>query len=89
MWWVVSNKMSVKTHLVDLNSDKKNKICLNRRCYYLLFFMPRNQIEKEEMKTRVLKLKNQLYNESYMETHKELAHKYLNEVLNIIEEYRY
>jgi hypothetical protein len=51
--------------------------------------MPRNQIEKEEMKTRVLKLKDKLYKESYMDKHKELAHKYLNAVLGIIEEYRY
>lgn len=51
--------------------------------------MPRNQIKKQEIRARILKLKHQLYEESYMDTHKELAHKYLNAVLNIIEEYRY
>jgi hypothetical protein len=51
--------------------------------------MPRNQIEKEEMKVRVLKLKDKLYKELYKDKHKELAHKYLNAVLGIIEEYRY
>jgi len=51
--------------------------------------MPRNQIEKEEMRARILKLKHQLFEEEYIDTHKELAHKYLNSVLSIIEEYRY
>jgi len=51
--------------------------------------MPRNRIDKHELTARILKLKHQLYEESYMDTHKELAHKYLNAVLGIIEEYRY
>ena len=51
--------------------------------------MPRNRIDKHELTARIHKLKHQLHEESYMDTHKELAHKYLNAVLGIIEEYRY
>jgi len=51
--------------------------------------MPRNRIDKHELTARVLKLKDKLHKESYIDTHKELAHKYLNAVLGIIEEYRY
>jgi hypothetical protein len=52
--------------------------------------MPKNQIDKEEIKIRVIKLKNKLSNESqYSSDPKALANKYLNEVLDIIDEYRY
>jgi hypothetical protein len=51
--------------------------------------MPRNRIEKHELTARIHKLKHQLYEEPYLNTHKELAHKYLNAVNRIIEEYRY
>ena len=52
--------------------------------------MPKNQINKEEIKIRVLKLKHKLSKENhYSSNPKELAHKYLNEVLDIIDEYRY
>lgn len=50
--------------------------------------MPRNSIDKNEMRIRVLKLKQQLFQEHTEEYHKDLAHKYLNSVLDIIEEYR-
>ena len=53
--------------------------------------MSRNQIAKDEIKVRILKLKNNLYTEQ-MGHHmnmKDLAHKYLNEVIDIIDEYRY
>ena len=52
-------------------------------------FMPRNQIKKQEIRARILKLKHQIFEESCLDCEKELAHKYLNAVLNIIEEYRY
>ena len=57
----------------------------------LLFFMSKNQINKEELKVRVFKLKNKLYQEHIRPEMdmKGLAHKYLNEVLDIIDEYRY
>ena len=52
--------------------------------------MPKNQVSKEELKVRVLKLKDQVYNESrdVWQGEKDLAHKYLNKVLDILEEYR-
>jgi len=53
--------------------------------------MPKNQLSKEELKVRVLKLKDNL-NKDYIRPEmdmKGLAHKYLNEVLDIIDEYRY
>jgi len=51
--------------------------------------MPKNQISKDELKVRVLKLKNRLYKEPPSWDPKGLANKYLNEVLDIIDEYRY
>lgn len=49
--------------------------------------MPRGQLTKEEMKYQVLKLKTELYNEKTYES-KDIAHKYLNKVLDKIAEYR-
>jgi hypothetical protein len=48
--------------------------------------MPRGQLTKEEMKYQVLKLKTELYNEKTCDG-KDLAHKYLNKVLDKIAEY--
>jgi hypothetical protein len=50
--------------------------------------MPRNQITKDEIKIRVLKLKEKLYNDQLSIDTKEIVNKYLNEVINIIDEYR-
>lgn len=52
--------------------------------------MHKNQMNKEELKVRVLKLKNDVYNESsdVWQGEKDLANKYLNKVLDILEEYR-
>ena len=52
--------------------------------------MPRNQISAIEFKTRVLKIKNELFWEEhqYDEEARGLAHKYLNMVLDAIDEYR-
>jgi len=49
--------------------------------------MSKNQITKEEIKVCVEKLKTELYNDKTLES-KYLAHKYLNKVLDKIEEYR-
>jgi len=50
--------------------------------------MPRNQITKDEIKVRVLNLKNRVEQEpTPYKKEKELAHKYLNEVLLIIDQY--
>ena len=51
--------------------------------------MPKNQLNKEELKVRVLKLKDKLHKDQPTWDTKGLAHKYLNEVLDIIDEYRY
>jgi hypothetical protein len=51
--------------------------------------MPKNQINKDELKVRVLKLKNELYQEGYSEGVSHLANKYLNKVIDIIDEHRY
>lgn len=49
--------------------------------------MPRNQLEKDELKVRVLKLKHQVQSEHRYPGEKELANKYLDEVLFIIDQY--
>jgi hypothetical protein len=50
--------------------------------------MPKNQITKDELRVRVLNLKNKVDQEpTPYKREKELAHKYLNEVLFIIEQY--
>ena len=49
--------------------------------------MPRNELNKEEIKVRVIDLKNKLIKEDRYPGEKELADKYLNEVLFIIEQY--
>lgn len=52
--------------------------------------MSRNTLTKEEIKNYVIKLKNRLHNEdfSYTSDPKSLAHKYLNQVLDRIDEFR-
>jgi hypothetical protein len=52
------------------------------------FIMSKNQITKDEIKVQVEKLKTELYNERTYDG-KDLAHKYLNRVLDKISEYRY
>ena len=52
--------------------------------------MPKNQITRDEIKIRVLKLKAKLQDDPrWYSNPKDLANKYLNEVLDIIDEYRY
>ena len=53
--------------------------------------MPKNQLVKDELKVRILKLKDKLRKDHIRPEMdmKGLAHKYLNEVLDIIDEYRY
>ena len=50
--------------------------------------MSKNKITANEIKVQVEKLKTELYNEQTSEG-KDLAHKYLNRVLDKISEYRY
>lgn len=54
--------------------------------------MPRNELKLEELKVRVLKLKETLYNETYESASEEWydgAHYTLSKVLDILQEYRY
>ena len=53
--------------------------------------MSKNPVTKEELKIRILKLKHQLHVEHVRHDMdmKGLAHKYLDEVLYILDEYRY
>lgn len=51
--------------------------------------MPKNQISKDEFKCKILKLKDELYGEKYPDNTAYLSHKYLNKVLDLLEEYRY
>ena len=51
--------------------------------------MSKNQLTKDELIVRVLKLKDRLYKDQPTWDTKGLDHKYLNEVLDIIDEYRY
>ena len=52
--------------------------------------MPRNQISAAEIKTKVERLKNDLYYEEhrYGDEARGLVHKYLNKVLDVLNEYR-
>lgn len=52
--------------------------------------MPRNQVSLEELRVRVMKLKNDVNWESTpYQAEKDMAQKYLSYVLNILDEYRY
>ena len=52
------------------------------------FIMPRGQINKDEMKCHVLKLKHQIDSDDAFPGEKDIAQKYLNLVLDKIDEYR-
>jgi hypothetical protein len=49
--------------------------------------MPRNALSKEELKIKILNLKNALYNENCNQDARKVAEKYLNEVLFIVDQY--
>ena len=75
----------------DLSMKKQT---LGKRDLNLLksgILMSKNQVKKEELKVKVLKLKDEVYNEpkTVWQKEKDLAHKYLNKMLDILEEYRY
>ena len=54
------------------------------------FFMPRNRVSVEELRVRVMKLKNDVDWESTpYQAEKDMAQKYLSYVLNILDEYRF
>ena len=53
--------------------------------------MPRNQLTKEQIRNEVLKIKQELHKEyiDYRMDMKGLANKYIDKILDKIEEYRY
>jgi hypothetical protein len=50
--------------------------------------MPRGYMTKDELKCHILKLKHQVDIDEGYPGEKEIAHKYLNKVLDKIDEYR-
>ena len=52
------------------------------------YVMPRGQLNKDEMKCYILKLKHQVDSDEGFPGEKAIAQKYLNKVLDKIEEYR-
>ena len=100
---VESNKMSKKTPFQDLNSDlnlsleayqeaaKLDAFMFGDYDPYEAYDMPKNQLNKDELKVRIYKLKQKVDDEppNVWQGDKDLAHKYLNRVLDILDEYRY
>ena len=98
-----SNKMSKKTPFQDLNSDlnlsleayqeaaKLDAFMFGDYDPYEAYGMPKNQLNKDELKVRIYKLKQKVDDEppNVWQGDKDLAHKYLNRVLDILDEYRY
>ena len=54
----------------------------------VFLYMPRGQLTKEELKVHILKLKSQIDSDEGYPGEKAIAHKYLNKVLDKINEYR-
>ena len=83
---IIYNKTKENT-----KESQKNKILCQNSLHIVKssFFMPKNQIDKDEMICYVLKLKHQVDGDVGYPGEKEIAHKYLNQVLNKINEYRY
>ena len=59
---------------------------LNRAEFF--YVMPRNQIDKDSLKCHILELKRQVDHDEGYPGEKAIAQKYLNKVLDKIEEYR-
>ena len=82
--------MLLSRYQVDISKPH----CLNKSSG--VFLMPKNQMNKDELICHVLKLKHEVDEEtideeskSVWQKEKNLAHKYLNRVLDRIQEYRY
>jgi len=98
-----SSKMSKKIPSQDLNSELNTSIEAYREAArsdaflfgdydaYEVYDMPKNELKKDELKNRILQLKNEVYEEpdTVWKGDRDMAHKYLDKVLNIIDEYRY
>ena len=79
------NLVSLSRYELDISKPH----CLNKGSG--VFLMPKNQLNKDELICHVLKLKHEVDVESKIvwQKEKDLAHKYLNRVLDRIQEYRY
>ena len=55
-----------------------------------LFFMPRNQVSIEELRVRIMKLKQEVdWEPTPYQAEKDMAQKYLSYALDILDEYRF
>ena len=84
---VTSSYLEIMTFLKNGYKKKSSNVQIGES--NLPFLMPKNQLTKDELKVRVLKLKDRLHRDQPGWDSKGLANKYLNEVLDIIDEYRY
>jgi len=55
----------------------------------VFLYMPRYQLNKDEIVCHILKLKHQVDTDEGYPGEKAIAHKYLNKVLDKLQEYRY
>ena len=98
-----SNKMLKKTLSQDSNSElgvsieayqeaaRSDAFLFGEYDVYEVYDMPKNELKKDELKNRIIQLKNDVYEEpkTVWQGDRDMAHKYLDKVLNIIDEYRY
>ena len=98
-----SNKMLKKIPSQDSNSElgvsieayqeaaRSDAFLFGEYDVYEVYDMPKNELKKDELKNRIIQLKNDVYEEpdTVWKGDRDMAHKYLDKVLNIIEEYRY
>ena len=98
-----SNKMLKKTLSQDSNSElgvsieayqeaaRSDAFLFGEYDVYEVYDMPKNELKKDELKNRIIQLKNDVYEEpdTIWQGDRDMAHKYLDKVLNIIDEYRY
>ncbi len=98
-----SNKMLKKIPSQDSNSElgvsieayqeaaRSDAFLFGEYDVYEVYDMPKNELKKDELKNRIIQLKNEVYEEpkTVWQGDRDMAHKYLDKVLNIIDEYRY
>ena len=98
-----SNKMLKKIPSQDSNSElgvsieayqeaaRSDAFLFGEYDVYEVYDMPKNELKKDELKNRIIQLKNDVYEEpkTVWQGDRDMAHKYLDKVLNIIDEYRY
>ena len=80
--------MLIPAQIPIQQQTKKTLLYILSRVFF--YDMPKNQLNKDELKCHILKLKHEIDEEpkTVWKGEKDLAHKYLNKVLNRIDEYR-